>query len=161
MTLILTEAQLAQIFVHTQAEDPNEACGLLAGVAGRVIQVLPASNVAENPAVKYLMDPHDQLRYFQAIEKQGLELLGIYHSHPNSPAYPSPTDLSMAYYPEAVYGIVSLVDKENPVFRTFCISDRQVSEVNFKVIPSGATGTQPAYLQPEITKTSIDKPPAL
>ncbi len=140
MALILTEAQLTQIFVHTQAEAPNEACGLLAGVAERVMHVWPAANVAENPAVEYLMDPHDQLRHFQAMEEQGLELLGIYHSHPSSPAYPSPTDLGMAYYPEAVYGIVSLVQDDNPVLRTFCIVDGQISEVVFKLItPEGAS----------------------
>lgn len=142
MTLILTKAQLAQIFAHTQVEAPAEACGLLAGIAGRVTHVLPAINVAENPAVEYLMNPHDQLRHFQAIEEHGLELLGIYHSHPGSPAYPSPTDLSMAYYPETVYAIVSLVHRENPVLRAFHIVDGQITEVGFRVIPSEIPGGQ-------------------
>jgi proteasome lid subunit RPN8/RPN11 len=82
------------------------------------------------------MDPHDQLRHFQVIEEQGLELLGIYHSHPGNPAYPSPTDMSRAYYPEAIYGIVSLMRSETPVLRTFRLVDGQVSEVAFEVIPA-------------------------
>lgn len=161
MTLILTEVQLAQIFVHTQTEAPNEACGLLAGLDQRVVHVLPAINVAESPTVEYLMDPHDQLRHFQTIEAQGLELLGIYHSHPNSPAYPSPTDLSMAYYPEAIYGIVSLLQSENPVLRTFRISDGRISEVAFKVAPPEVKGSQPPYAPPESIKPYVDKPPVL
>jgi proteasome lid subunit RPN8/RPN11 len=133
VALILTEVQLAQIFAHTQAEAPNEACGLLAGIGGRVTHVLPATNVAQEPAIEYLIDPHDQLRHFQAVEDQGLELLGIYHSHPTSPAYPSPTDVSMAFYPEAVYAIISLVRSNNPVMRAFRMVDGQISEVGFRV----------------------------
>ncbi len=111
---------------------------MLAGVAGRVTRILPAANVAENPAVEYLMDPHDQLRHFRTIEEQGLELLGIYHSHPTSPAYPSLTDLSMACYPEAVYVIVSLMKSDAPTLRAFRIVDREVSEVGFRVVPPTA-----------------------
>jgi proteasome lid subunit RPN8/RPN11 len=97
---------------------------------------LPAINIADNPTVEYLMEPHDQLRHFQAMEEAGLELLGIYHSHPSSPAYPSPTDLSMAYYPEAVYVIASLTQRESPVLRAFRILDGQISEVGFRVVPA-------------------------
>lgn len=138
--LILTQAQLRQVLEHAQAEAPNEACGLLAGLAQRVTQVLPALNVAQNPAVEYLMDPQDQIRHFQALEEQGLELLGIYHSHPVSPAYPSPTDLSMAFYPEAVYAIVSLMEINHPVLRAFRILEGQIVEVPLEVIPSWTAG---------------------
>jgi proteasome lid subunit RPN8/RPN11 len=138
MELTLSRAHFRRVLQHARSEAPNEACGLLAGREGHVAYVLPATNVAENPRVGYLMDPHDQIRHFQAIEKQGLDLLGIYHSHPASQAYPSPTDLSMAYYPEAVYAIISLVRSHHPVLRTFRIVDGQISEVAFQVIPSEA-----------------------
>lgn len=141
MELILSQAQFRQILKHARAEAPNEACGLLAGREGYVTQILPATNVAENPRVGYLMDPHDQIRYFQAIEEQGLDLLGIYHSHPVSPAYPSPTDLSMAYYPEAVYAIVSLMQSDNPILRAFHIVDGQISEVAFQISETLETHT--------------------
>jgi proteasome lid subunit RPN8/RPN11 len=141
--LTLSEAQLAQILRHIRLEAPNEACGLLAGAAGRVAQVLPAANIAANPRVEYLMDPHDQLRHFQAIEAQGLELLGIYHSHPSSPAYPSPKDLDMALYPEAVYGIISLVEGEAPVLRAFRIVGGRVSEVACQVVAREVIEGQP------------------
>jgi proteasome lid subunit RPN8/RPN11 len=141
---------------HTRAEAPNEACGLLAGRDGYVTHVLPATNVAEDRQVRYLMDPYDQLDHFQTIEEQGLELLGIYHSHPASSAYPSPTDQSMAYYPEAVYAIVSLMYGNSPVMRAFRMIDGQVSEVAFRVVPSEATEGRSSTLPAETTKDAND-----
>ena len=135
MTFSLSYEHFKQILEHTRAEAPNEACGLLAGRDQYVTHVLPATNVAEDPLVGYLMDPEDQLRHFHMIEEQALDLLGIYHSHPASGAYPSPTDLSMAYYPEAVYAIVSLMQSDHPVLRAFRIVDGQVSEVKFQMVP--------------------------
>ncbi len=140
MKLVLSQEHFRQILKQARTEAPNEACGLLAGRDGYVTHVLPAANVAENPQVRYLMDPHEQIRHFHMIEEQGLDLLGIYHSHPVSQAYPSPTDLSMAYYPEAVYAIVSLMQSDNPVLRAFRIVDGQISEVTFQMMPSEAAG---------------------
>jgi proteasome lid subunit RPN8/RPN11 len=155
MELILSQAHFRQILEHARVEAPNEACGLLAGREGHVAYVLPATNVAENPLVGYLMDPHDQIRHFQAIEEQGLDLLAIYHSHPVSQAYPSPTDLSMSYYPEVVYAIVSLMRSDHPVLRTFRIVDGQVSEVAFQMIPSEATNSNASALLPRLSKIVI------
>jgi proteasome lid subunit RPN8/RPN11 len=129
----LTQAQLDQILEQAQAEAPHEACGLLAGREGRVTHVLPARNAAERPAVAYLVDAHDQLRHFDMMEAQGLDLLGIYHSHPHSPAYPSPTDMELAYYPEAVYLIISLMHARAPALRAFRMLEGQVHEVEFAV----------------------------
>jgi proteasome lid subunit RPN8/RPN11 len=55
------------------------------------------------------------------IERQGWELLGIYHSHPHTQAYPSPTDVALAFYPDALYFIVSLADPDQPAVRAFRI----------------------------------------
>ena len=151
MELILSQVHFSLILEHARAEAPNEACGLLAGQDGHVARVLAATNVAENPRVGYLMDPHDQIRHFRTIEKQGLDLLGIYHSHPVSQAYPSPTDLTMAYYPEAVYAIISLMRSDHPVLRTFRIVDGQVSEVAFQMVSSEATGGNASALPREAT----------
>jgi proteasome lid subunit RPN8/RPN11 len=136
MTLSLTQKQLKKVLAHIRAEAPNEACGLLAGKGDRVTHVLPAQNVAEDPTVEYLMDPQEQLRHFQAIEEHELKLLAIYHSHPASTAYPSPTDLSRALYPEATYVIVSLLQSDDPVLRAFRMVDNEITEVGFEVIPS-------------------------
>jgi proteasome lid subunit RPN8/RPN11 len=155
MMFSLSYEHFRQILDHTRAEAPNEACGLLAGRDQYVTHVLPATNVAEDPLVGYLMDPEDQIRHFHMIEEQALDLLGIYHSHPASGAYPSPTDLSMAYYPEAVYAIVSLVQSEHPVLRAFRIVDGQVSEVKFQMVPPETTGGRASTPPREATEDSL------
>ncbi|MCC6958085.1 MAG: M67 family metallopeptidase [Anaerolineales bacterium] len=93
-----------------EARRPEEACGLLAGRfergAARVEAVLPMQNALHSPA-RYRLDAAEQIRAFAWIEAQGLELTGIYHSHPEGPAVPSATDIAEAYYPQAVYWIWS------------------------------------------------------
>jgi proteasome lid subunit RPN8/RPN11 len=85
---------------------PEEACGLLAGLGGEVLEVIPVPNALRSP-VRYRMDPKDQWRAFQTIEQRGWELVGIYHSHPDGPETPSETDVTEAFYPEAAYLIWS------------------------------------------------------
>ena|SRR5438067_512004 len=116
------------IVTQALAEHPNEACGLLAGRDGAATRVFPMTNAERSPVI-YRMEPAEQLRVFNQIDEAGLELVAIYHSHTRSPAYPSSTDVSLAYYPEAVYLIVSLRDQENPDLRGFRIVDGKVQEV--------------------------------
>jgi proteasome lid subunit RPN8/RPN11 len=68
-----------------------------------------------------------------AIEARGWEIVGIYHSHLNAPAYPSPTDVAMAAYPDAVYLIVSLSDGKPPVLGAFHIRDGEIEEVDMVI----------------------------
>ena len=77
---------------------PLEACGLLAGKNNRVEMRIGIRNTDQSP-VRFHMDPREQWRAFQRMESTGLELLGIYHSHPNGPGWPSPTDIGEAMYP--------------------------------------------------------------
>ncbi len=116
-----------QMVQHAVAGLPNEACGMLAGRGERAIKFYPATNV-EASAVRYLMDPRDQLHIMQDMESNRWDLLGIFHSHTGSPAYPSQTDVSLAYYPDALYLIASLMDQSNPVLRAYRIVDGQISE---------------------------------
>jgi proteasome lid subunit RPN8/RPN11 len=106
---------------------PEEACGLLAGKDSQVSQVLPVENVLHSP-VRYRMNPNQQLAAIQLIENQNLELLAIYHSHPEGPATPSATDVAEAYYPEVVHIIISRLEG---VFtpRGFIIHNGQSSEI--------------------------------
>lgn len=84
----------------------EEACGLLGGrIEGSAYKtrlVIPATNILHSPT-RYRIEPQEQLAAFLTFEAQGLELVGIYHSHPQGLAYPSPTDIAEAYYPEAIY----------------------------------------------------------
>jgi len=87
---------------------PAEACGILGGKDHRVKSVLPLTNIASDRQRRYEVDPEEQAAVMEKIWGEGDGLVGIYHSHPNSKAYPSETDLEMAFYPEAFYVIVSL-----------------------------------------------------
>lgn len=82
---------------------PLEACGLLAGKYNRVEMNLGVRNIDQSP-VRFHMDPKKQWRAFQRIEAAGLELLGIYHSHPDGPELPSEQDIG-----EAMYSVVQII----------------------------------------------------
>ncbi len=101
-TLTLQAAHYQQIQAQLTAELPNEACGFLAGLDHRSLHVFPITNELHSPTT-YRMVAAEQLAAMLAIEENNWELLAIYHSHPNSPAVPSITDIEQAYYPEAIY----------------------------------------------------------
>jgi proteasome lid subunit RPN8/RPN11 len=131
MGLELPKALAEAIVEHARQEFPNECCGLLAGRGARVERVFRGSNVDRSPYT-YRLDPQEQLQFFKAIDAEGLELLGIYHSHTQSAAYPSRTDVARAFYPDAAYVIVSLRNGaaagDDPEVRAFRIRDGQVTE---------------------------------
>ena len=85
---------------------PEESCGLLAGCSGRVELVIPVENQLHS-RTGFRMEPSQQVKAFQEIEIRGLNLVGIYHSHPTGPAGPSQTDLDEFAYPGTVYLIWS------------------------------------------------------
>lgn len=100
-TLRLSRQHWQAMLDHVLACLPEEACGLLAGRQGMVEQVWPIENVAHSTS-RFRMQPQGQIDALLAIEGQGLELVGIYHSHPEGPSEPSATDLAEAVYPEAL-----------------------------------------------------------
>lgn len=87
---------------HVQQCLPNEACGLLAGEGESVVEVLPVENVDQS-RVTFRMDPEQQVKAMFRIEDSGLSVVGIFHSHPEGPSWPSDRDLAEAAYPEAAY----------------------------------------------------------
>jgi proteasome lid subunit RPN8/RPN11 len=97
-TLTLTQLQMQSIIDHVEAHAPLEACGLLAGRESRVERIWTVPNQAESP-VRYVMEPVAQLKALEWIDSNGMDLLGIFHSHPAGPETPSPTDIAEAAYP--------------------------------------------------------------
>jgi len=140
MVLHLTNEQAEEMIRHARREYPNEACGLLAGKAcpeqgrrdGRVERVYRMTN-AEHSPVTYRLDPEEQCRAFTEIEEEGRDLLAIYHSHSHSPAYPSATDLELAFYPDSLYLIISLADRDQPTIRAFRIVEGVVEEERVEI----------------------------
>ncbi len=121
-----------EIVEHGLREFPNEACGLVASKNGVAVKVFAMRNADASP-VSYRLDGKEQLRVFDEIEEEGLELFAIYHSHTHSDAYPSETDRRLAFYPDSGYLIVSLSDRENPLLRAFRIADGEVEEEELQV----------------------------
>lgn len=105
---------------------PHEACGLFAGKENEVSHFYPVRNQEPSP-VSYYMDPGEQIRAFRDMREQGLDFLGIAHSHPTSEAYPSATDISLAAYPDAFYIIWSFKGLQ-PAARVFWLREGNIEE---------------------------------
>jgi proteasome lid subunit RPN8/RPN11 len=112
---------------HGLREFPNECCGLVASRDGVPVRVYAMRNLDASPA-SYRLDPKEQLHVFDEMEAEGLELWGIYHSHTHSEAFPSETDTRLAFYPDSLYLLLSLTDRENPVLRAFRIAEETITE---------------------------------
>ena len=106
---------------HAVADLPNECCGMIAGADGVATAVHRATNSEGSPFM-YVMDPREQLRIMDAIDDAGEDLLAIYHSHTRSAAYPSRTDVELAFFPNTLYLIVSIAHRDDPEIRAFRLS---------------------------------------
>ena len=104
----ITEAVRVAMIDHARRALPAECCGLLSGANGVITDWHPLRNVADKPETRYYATPEELFAAMRRIRDANQKLLGIYHSHPRTPAYPSASDVEMAFYPEAVYFIISL-----------------------------------------------------
>ena len=124
------------IVEHARSEYPNEACGLVigdraAGDGGTALRFVPTRNRAASP-YRYEIDSEDLLRLTIAIDDADEVFWAIVHSHVRSPAYPSPTDVGLAFYPDALYLLVSLAAPE-PRLGAFRIVDGAIHPVEILV----------------------------
>jgi proteasome lid subunit RPN8/RPN11 len=131
--LKLQRAYVDEIITHAREDAPNECCGIIAGIDGMAANLYRAVNAEASP-YRYNVDPKDLLRIHRDLEQRGWDVLGIYHSHTHTEAYPSPTDVRLAAWPEAYYLIVSLADDANPILRAFRIHDSEVTEEEIEVV---------------------------
>ncbi len=117
------------MLAHARREPRLECCGLLAGRDAAISAIFSTKNASGNAATSYEIAPDDLFRMMRAIRAARLELLGIYHSHPQGDNFPSARDLERAFYPDAAYFIVSpRAETQNPV-RAFSIRDALVAEL--------------------------------
>jgi [CysO sulfur-carrier protein]-S-L-cysteine hydrolase len=124
---------LDEIVAHARDDAPNECCGLIAGADGLATRVHRARNEFASP-MRFNVHPQDLIRITTEIEDGGEELVGIYHSHPRSEAFPSQTDVNLAAnWPDPLWLICSLADSE-PEVRAFSIRDGKVEEVELDVV---------------------------
>jgi len=129
--VILKNECLEEMIQHVKNQLPNEGCGILAGKDGKVEKVYKMTNTDKSPST-FFMEPKEQLEAMKDMRRLDLEIAGIYHSHVASPAYPSPTDVKLAFYPDVSYIIISLKDKNNPQVKAFKIKEGKISEEKIK-----------------------------
>ena len=127
-----------EIVAHSLEDAPNECCGLIGGRDGDAVALHRARNEFESP-LRYNVHPLDLLRITTEIEEAGQELVGIYHSHTRSEAYPSQTDVNLAEnWPDPLYLICSVADPQEPVVRAFALRDGGIEEVELELVgPNG------------------------
>jgi proteasome lid subunit RPN8/RPN11 len=123
----ISEDLVDEIVAHAREDVPNECCGMIGGSDGTATTVYRARNAEASP-LRYSLDAQDQFRIMKEMEERGEELIGIYHSHTSSAAYPSQTDVNLATYPDAVYLIVSLENSDRPDIKGFWIRDGKIDE---------------------------------
>lgn len=133
--LRLSHEIYSSMVAHCLGGLPEEACGLLAGdpQSGEVVACYPTRNAAQSAKV-YTVDSRDLLAADRDAESRGTQLIGVFHSHTHTDAYPSPTDVAQAPDPSWHYVLVSLRDT-HPVVRSYTIVDGQVDEEPVDVRP--------------------------
>lgn len=129
----ITRSIMNHLLSHAREGYPNEVCGLMAGKDGTVSRIFRTTNI-DKSSISYMMEPSEQFRAFKEMRAEGLELLGIYHSHPTSQAYPSQTDVRLAFYPDVAYLIASLQNPDKPVIKGFRIVDGIISDEALEII---------------------------
>lgn len=117
---------------HAMDARPDECCGLLSGRNGLITEVHKLRNEADRPKARYFASPEDLFAAMRRIRESGCKMLGIYHSHPRSVAYPSVADVEMAFYPQAIYFIISLEPQIET--RAFRIESNKIELIQVSVI---------------------------
>jgi proteasome lid subunit RPN8/RPN11 len=122
-----------EIIEHAKREWPLECCGILGGRDGVVVKAFELQNIEKSP-IRYSMSPQEQWNVFEEMDKQQIEMVGIYHSHPHTIPFPSETDVKLACYPDVVTIIVSLKEKNNPVIKGFRIQKEAIYLEELEII---------------------------
>ena len=129
----ISQALIDEMVAHAREDLPDECCGMIGGRDGEATSVVRVENAAHSP-LRYEMDPQGQYDALKSIEDAGEELIGIYHSHTRSAAYPSQTDVNEArMWPEQAYVIVSLENEEAPDVKAYDLADLKIADVDLDV----------------------------
>jgi proteasome lid subunit RPN8/RPN11 len=126
----MSQSFYIQMLEHVQSTAPEEACGLVAGIDNLATKVYSVSNELHSPT-RFRMDSGEQIRLCLEMERQGLDLLAIYHSHPKGPGHPSVTDQAEFAYP----GVITLIWYPSATgweCRAYWIDDGAVTEADFQ-----------------------------
>lgn len=126
--LFMSREDYDKILEHCKEGLPNESCGLIGGVKeadGKHIKKVYLLTNIDASNEHFSMNPKEQLKAIKDMRANGLELLGNFHSHPESPSRPSEEDKRLAYDSKVNYLILSLMDIEHPVLNAFNIDENK------------------------------------
>lgn len=129
--IVIRAKDWASVSRHLDACMPEEGCGLLAGNRGSVELVLPIENAAHSP-VRFVMDPRGLVAGIVSLEDAGLELLGVFHSHPAGPFGVSDTDIREWMYPEAAI-VVCVLREGRWVGRAYRVEGGGMREIRLTI----------------------------
>jgi proteasome lid subunit RPN8/RPN11 len=125
------------MLVHAYNCHPEESCGLLAGDdSGAIRMAYPLTNVLRSPT-NYTIDPGEHFRALKHAERQGWDIVGVFHSHPHTEAYPSPTDVRLAPEPDWLYVLVGMEQLDRPDVRGFHIRQGLITEIPIRFTENG------------------------
>lgn len=124
---------LEQLPAEARREPHLECCGLLAGCDAVISTIFTAQN-ASRSATSYEIAPQELFALFRRMRADGLEHLGIYHSHPSGENAPSLADIARAFYPGAAYFIVSPQPSAPHPVRAFRIAGGQARELHIEPV---------------------------
>ena len=122
-----------EIEKHAREAYPRECCGMLAGRENVITELFKTKNIAKS-ADEYELDPQEQVKAFEEIDRLSLKLIGVYHSHPDHPCYPSELDKKQAFYPDTAYFIISLSDSSHSQLRAFMMRKGRVEEEEITIV---------------------------
>lgn len=133
--MILKETFFQELIAYALKHSPNECCGYLFGTRrdkeNIIKQIFPMNNIHKDPKGFFMFSPQEQLDAMIQSQEKNLEIVGIFHSHPHSKAYPSDEDLKYIYDSRQSYCIISLVN-QTPEIRSFRIQDKEIQEETIK-----------------------------
>lgn len=145
MHITLKKEDYEKILAHARKELPDEACGLIAGtektdadgsVTERHIEKVYLLTNTDHSNEHFTMDPAEQLSAVKDMRAAGLRPLGNWHSHPESPSRPSEEDIRLSFDSRATYMILSLMEKDAPVFNAFHTdkADKKYTKEDLEII---------------------------
>ena len=134
--ITIVQRVLDDVRAHADEEAPRECCGLLIGRADEILESARALNLAAG-TTRFLLDPHDHIRAMREARARAMDVIGFYHSHPRSRAYPSETDVAESGYAGALH-LIAGEGESGHEMRLFVIDGANVEELQFQVVSGGA-----------------------
>ena len=129
--ITIVQRVLDDVWAHARAEAPRECCGMLVGTGDHILESVRATNL-ESGTTRFQIDPGDHMRALREARAKRLDVVGFYHSHPRSRAYPSETDIAESGYADAFHLIAGVAEHGNDT-RLFRIGRDSVIEIAYVV----------------------------